>query len=148
MSGFQKVTILGALGKDIEMSYTPGGMAVASFSMATSKKKKDGTEVTSWHRLKAFGKTAEVLAQYVGKGSQLFIEGELSYGEYEKDGIKRYTTDILVSSFAFVGGKKSGSQQSSQASSYQQPQKQAFNIVEDQAFGGQFSGGDDSDLPF
>ena len=82
--------------------------------MATSKRKKDGTEVTSWHRCKAFGKTAEIITQYVGKGQQLYVEGELSYGQYDKDGITRYTTDIIVNEISFVGSAKQGESQQPQ----------------------------------
>lgn len=105
MSGVNKVIVLGNMGRSPEMSYTPGGMAICKFSLATSKKKKDGEEVTSWHRCTSFNKTAELIGQYVTKGQQLYVEGELSYGEYEKDGIKRYTTDIIVNQFTFIGSK-------------------------------------------
>ncbi len=105
MAGVNKTIILGNLGRDPEMSYTPGGMAICKFSLATSKKKKDGEEITSWHRCTSFNKTAELIGQYVTKGQQLYVEGELSYGEYEKDGVKRYTTDIIVNQFTFIGSK-------------------------------------------
>lgn len=110
MAGVNKVIIMGNLGRDPELSYTQGGMAVCKFSIATSKRKKDGSDVTSWHRCTAFGRTAEIITQYVGKGNQLYVEGELSYGQYEKDGIVRYTTDIFVNEFAFVGAGKGGQQ--------------------------------------
>lgn len=109
MAGVNKVILLGNLGRDPEVSYTPGGMAVCKFSLATSRKKKDGTEITSWHRCTAFNKSAELIGQYVGRGQQLYVEGELSYGQYEKDGITRYTTDIIVNQFTFIsGGKQQG----------------------------------------
>ena len=100
-----KVIILGRLGQDPELKYTQSGMAVCKFSLATSKKKKDGTEVTAWHRCTAFDKRGEVIAQYLSKGRMLYIEGELSYGQYEKDGQKHYTTDIIVNTFSFVDSK-------------------------------------------
>lgn len=109
MAGVNKVILLGNLGRDPELSYTPGGMAVCKFSIATSRKKSDGTELTAWHRLTAFGKQAEIIAQYVNKGQQLYVEGELTYGQYEKDGIVRYTTDIIVREFSLIGGR--GTQQ-------------------------------------
>ena len=68
-----------------------------------AKKKKDGKEVTSWHKCVAFDKTAETIAKFVTKGQTILIEGELLYGQYEKDGITRYTTDIAVNSFTFAG---------------------------------------------
>ncbi|WP_027359287.1 single-stranded DNA-binding protein [Desulforegula conservatrix] len=124
MAGVNKVIIMGNLGRDPELSYTQGGMAVCKFSIATSKRKKDGTDVTSWHRCTAFGRTAEIITQYVGKGSQLYVEGELSYGQYEKDGIVRYTTDIYVNEFAFVGAAKGGQQ--SYDSQMGQPPQQSY----------------------
>lgn len=132
MAGVNKVIIIGNCGNHPELSYTQGGMAVCQFSLATSKKKKDGTEVTSWHRCKSFGKTAEIITQYVGKGSQLYVEGELSYGQYEKDGIVRYTTDIIVNEISFVGSAKQGDKQPQQQNRPQnqqqyQPQQQYQN---------------------
>jgi len=105
MSGTQKVIILGTLGRNPEISQTKSGMAICKFSLATSKKKKDGTEKTEWHRCTSFGKTGEVIERYVKKGQQLYVEGELSYGQYDKDGVTHYTTDIIVNNFTFVGGK-------------------------------------------
>jgi len=105
MSGVNKVIILGNMGRDPEITYTQSGMAVCKFSLATSKKKKSGEEVTSWHRCTAFDKRGEAIGNYVKKGKQLYIEGELQYGQYEKDGVTRYTTDIIVNNFTFVSGK-------------------------------------------
>lgn len=113
MAGVNKVILLGRLGQDPEMTYTPSGMAVCKFSLATSKKKKDGMEVTAWHRCTAFGKTGEILGQYMSKGRELYVEGELQYGQYEKDGITRYTTDIIIREFNFIssGGGQGGGYQ-------------------------------------
>jgi len=99
------VQLLGRVGKDPEMRFAQSGTAVAKLSLATSKKIKDEDQ-TQWHRLVAFGKTAEIIEKYVKKGNQLCIEGEISYGDYEKDGHKVYTTDIIVNRFHFVGDKK------------------------------------------
>ena len=135
MAGVNKVIVMGNIGKQPELSYTQNNMAVCKFSLATSKRKKDGTDVTSWHRCTAFGRTAETIAQYVGKGQQLYIEGELSYGQYEKDGQTHYTTDIFVNEFSFVGGAKQEQQQAPQqrqgvpAQQSYPPQQQQFNMV-------------------
>lgn len=143
MAGVNKVIIMGNLGSDPKLSTTQGGMAVCKFSIATSKRKKDGTDVTSWHRCTAFGRTAETIAQYVGKGQQLYIEGELSYGQYEKDGQTHYTTDIFVNEFSFVGSKQDqqrpqGQQQRQGASAQQSyPEQQQFNVIQP-----------DQDIPF
>ena len=107
MAGVNKVILLGNLGRDPEISYTQSGMAICKFSIATSKKKRDGSEKTEWHRCTAFDKRAETISRYVSKGQQLYVEGELSYGQYDKDGITRYTTDIIVNNFTFVSSRPS-----------------------------------------
>lgn len=112
MAGVNKVILLGNLGRDPEVSYTPGGMAVCKFSIATSRKVK-GEDVTSWHRCTAFDKRGETIGRYVSKGQQLYVEGELQYGQYEKDGITRYTTDVIVNQFSFVGSKQDNGQNQS-----------------------------------
>jgi len=103
MAGVNKAIILGRLGRDPEMTYTPSGLAVCKFSLATSKKRKDGQEVTQWHRCTAFDKAGELISRYVSKGHMLYIEGEINYSQYEKEGVTRYSTDIIVREFNFVG---------------------------------------------
>ncbi len=97
--GVNKVILIGNLGKDPELTYTPSGLAVARFSLATSEKRKNSegewVDSTEWHRIVLFGKTAEAAGQYLSKGQSVYIEGRISYGSYEKDGIMRYTTDII-----------------------------------------------------
>lgn len=119
MAGVNKVILVGRLGRDPEMTYTPSGMAVCKFSLATSKKRKDGNEVTAWHRCTAFGKAGEIIGQYMSKGRELFVEGEIQYGQYEKDGVTRYTTDIIVNQFTFIGGRGGSQDSSYQDDSYQ-----------------------------
>lgn len=116
MAGVNKAIILGNLGRDPEMTYTPSGLAVCKFSIATSRKGKDGQDITQWHRCTAFGKAGELISQYVSKGNQLYIEGEINYSQYEKDGVTRYSTDIIVREFNFIGGGGGGG---GQQSSYQ-----------------------------
>lgn len=111
MAGVNKAIILGRLGQNPELTYTPAGMAICKFSLATSRKMKDGQEVTQWHRCTAFYKPAELISQYTSKGSMLYIEGEITYSQYEKDGITRYSTDIIVREFNFVSPGSGGSQQ-------------------------------------
>lgn len=95
-----KVTILGRVGKDPEARYTADGSAIASASVATSERWKDKSsgemkEATEWHRIVAYGRTAEVIEQYVKKGDQLYVEGSLRTREWEdKQGNKRQTTEI------------------------------------------------------
>ncbi|MCP4116186.1 MAG: single-stranded DNA-binding protein [Desulfobacteraceae bacterium] len=124
MAGVNKAIILGHLGRDPEMTYTQAGLAVCKFSLATSKKMKDGREVTQWHRCTAFDKAGELISRYVNKGNQLYIEGEITYSQYEKDGVTRYSTDIIVREFNFVnsgGGGQQGGYQQQGGGGYQQP---------------------------
>lgn len=150
MAGYQKVTILGRLGQQPELTYAAGGMAICKFSMATSKKKKNGEEITSWHRLIAFGKTGETISKYVEKGHELLVEGELSYGSYDKDGVKVYTTDVIVNMFTFVSGqKKSGQSQQNQGGYQNQSGGQAHGYQNQGQQSGPQSGGDpSSEIPF
>lgn len=116
-----KSILLGRLTRDPEVSYAPSGMAVCKFTIATSKKVK-GEDVPSFHRCTAFDKRGEAIGKYVSKGQQLYVEGELQYGQYEKDGITRYTTDIIVNQFSFVGSKQDNGQNQNQQGGYQQNQ--------------------------
>ena len=106
--GVNKVILLGNLGNDPEIKYTQGGMSIGTLSVATtfSRKDKDGNfqEKTEWHRVKLFGKTAEVAGEYLKKGRQVYIEGRIEYGSYEKDGVKHYTTDIIGEDMQMLGG--------------------------------------------
>jgi single-strand DNA-binding protein len=108
MAGFNKVILCGNLGSDPEMRYTSGGTAVCKFSLATSRKYTgaDGQkqEKTEWHRCVAWRKLAEICGQYLHKGSQVLVEARIEYGSYEKDGVKHYTTDIVLESMQMLGG--------------------------------------------
>jgi single-strand DNA-binding protein len=122
MAGVNKAIILGRLGRDPEMTYTQAGLAVCKFSIATSRKMKEGQEVTQWHRCTAFGKAGELISRYVNKGHMLYVEGEITYSQYEKDGITRYSTDIIVREFNFVGSgnaPQGGVQNNQQGNEYQ-----------------------------
>jgi single-strand DNA-binding protein len=100
MADINKVILIGRLGKDPELKYTPGGKAVCNFSLATSEKWKDqGGEVqekTEWHRCQAWGKSAENAAKWLNKGKLAYIEGKLQTRSWEKDGQTHYTTEIVV----------------------------------------------------
>ena len=118
--GVNKVILIGHLGQNPELSYTPSGLAIARFSFATSdsRKKDDGTleDLTEWHRIKLFGKSAETAGQYLSKGQQIYIEGRIHYDTYEKDGVKRYYTDIIASEFRFLGRREDSAGKSSEGS--------------------------------
>ncbi|HZX51533.1 MAG TPA: single-stranded DNA-binding protein [Pseudomonas sp.] len=99
--GVNKVILVGTCGQDPETRYLPNGNAVTNLSLATSEQwtdKQTGQKVekTEWHRVSLFGKVAEIAGEYLRKGSQVYIEGKLQTREWEKDGIKRYTTEIVV----------------------------------------------------
>ena len=103
-----KVIIMGNLGQDPDTRYLPSGSSVTQISVATNRSWKDKEsgeqkDETSWHRCVAYGKTAEIIAEHFSKGRKILIEGRLKYGDYEdKDGIKRYTTDIVIDRFENV----------------------------------------------
>jgi single-strand DNA-binding protein len=105
-----KVQLIGKLGRDPELKYMPNSTAVVNFSLATSRKWKDKDgqkqEKTDWHRLSAFGKLAEIIGQWLKKGSLAYFEGRLQTREYEKDGQKHYVTEIIVSEMEMLGGGK------------------------------------------
>ncbi len=104
-----KVILLGRLGQDPELKYTPGGSPVCNFSLATTEAWTDKSgqkqEKTEWHRVVVWGKLAELCNQYLSKGRQAFLEGKLQTRSWDdKDGNKRYTTEILASTVQFIGG--------------------------------------------
>ncbi|CAD5108900.1 single-stranded DNA-binding protein [Zestomonas carbonaria] len=99
--GVNKVILLGNVGGDPETRYLPNGNAVTNITLATSDSWKDKQtgqqqERTEWHRVVFFGRLAEIAGEYLRKGSQVYVEGRLQTREWEKDGVKRYTTEIVV----------------------------------------------------
>lgn len=137
MRGINKVILVGTCGQDPEVRYLPNGNAVTSLSLATSEQwtdKQSGQRIerTEWHRVSLFGKVAEIAGEYLRKGSQVYIEGKLQTREWEKDGIKRYTTEIIVDmqgTMQLLGGRpQQGDNQGGQRQQSQQqrpPQRQA-----------------------
>ncbi len=115
-----KVILIGNLGRDPEIRYLPSGGAVANLAVATSEKWRDkqtgeNREKTEWHRVVLFGKLADIASGYLCKGSQVYIEGQLQTREWDDNGVKRYTTEIVVKiggSMQMLGGasKSAGSQ--------------------------------------
>ncbi len=108
--GVNKVMLLGNVGKDPEMKATQGGMVIAQFPLATAERAKDQTgnwvDKTEWHNLVCFGKTAEIVRDYVKKGKQLFVEGSLRTSSWEdkQSGQKKYRTEIIVNDLSLLGG--------------------------------------------
>jgi single-strand DNA-binding protein len=111
MANFNKVILLGNLTRDIELRYSQAGLAIAKLGMAINRKftqNGEAKETTCFVDLTAFGKQAETLNQYVGKGSPLFVEGRLEYSTWEaQDGGKRSKLEVVIENFQFVGGRSS-----------------------------------------
>lgn len=114
MSGVNKVLLLGNLGADPALRYSTEGSAVCTLSLATSRrwKNRDGKqqEDTQWHRVVAFGRTAETCKEHLVRGRQVFVEGRLQTREWEKDGAKRWTTEVIAEQVTFVGGARGTSE--------------------------------------
>jgi single-strand DNA-binding protein len=113
MGSVNKVILVGNLGRDAELRYTPGGAAVATLNMATTEVWNDKSgqrqEKTEWHRVVLWGKTAESLNEYLTKGKQIYVEGRLQTRQWDdKDGNKRYTTEIRGDRIVLLGGGGGG----------------------------------------
>ena len=112
--GINKVIIVGNLGNDPDVKYSQGGSAITTISVATSEQWKDKQtgqmqERTEWHRVKFFGRLAEIAGEYLKKGRQVYIEGSLRTDKYTgKDGVERYTTDIIANEMQMLGGGGEG----------------------------------------
>ncbi|MCK5532728.1 MAG: single-stranded DNA-binding protein [Halopseudomonas aestusnigri] len=148
--GINKVILIGNAGGDPEVRYLPNGNAVTNVTIATSDSWKDKQtgqmqERTEWHRVVFFGRIAEVVGEYVKKGSKLYIEGRLQTREWEKDGVKRYTTEVVVDNggqMQLLDSRTGGSDRPAGAA---QPQQQRPQQAQQPAPEYNF---DDDDLPF
>lgn len=153
--GVNKVILVGTLGQDPEVRYLPNGNAVTNLSMSTSEQwtdKQSGQRIerTEWHRVVLFGKVAEIAGDYARKGSQLYIEGKLQTREWEKDGIKRYTTEVHVDmrgTMQLLGGRPQG-QQHGQAPDRQPPQQRPARQQQNQQSAPPDNDSFDDDIPF
>lgn len=113
MASFNKIIIIGYLGRDPEIRYTPQGLAVCNFSIATTEKRKDrageSQDVTTWFKITAWGKLAETVNQYLSKGKQVYVEGRLRQDEYtDRDGNKRASLDVTASEIHFLSPRGDG----------------------------------------
>ncbi|MEG0870125.1 MAG: single-stranded DNA-binding protein [Hafnia sp.] len=162
--GVNKVILVGNVGNDPEVRALPNGNSVANITLATSEQwtdKQTGQKVekTEWHRVSFFGKIAEIVGEYVRKGTQIYVEGKLQTREWEKDGVKRYTTEIIVDmqgQMQLLGGRAEGGEGGAprQAAPRQSPAPRQ-NAAPDESQGGQsapqpapdFDSFDD-DIPF
>jgi single-strand DNA-binding protein len=153
--GVNKVFLLGNVGKDPEIRTTAGGMTVASFSLATAERAKDAqgnwADKTEWHNLVAFQRTAEIVRDYVKKGTQVFIEGKIQTRSWDdkESGQKKYRTEILINELSLLGGgagrsegaSSSAGGYSSSRSSSSAPASTPSNDYADQGI-------TDEDIPF
>ena len=113
MASVNKVILVGNLGRDPEVRYMPNGEAVANFSIATTENWKDKSgvkqEKTEWHNIVMYRRLAEIAGEYLKKGRPVYIEGRLQTRKWEKDGVTRYTTEIIGDQMQMLGGKEGGS---------------------------------------
>lgn len=144
MASINKAIIVGNVGKDPEIRYMPNGEAVANFSIATSDSWKDKSGVkqerTEWHNIVAYRKLAEIIGQYVKSGMPLYIEGKLQTRKWEKDGITRYSTEIIADEMQMLGARAQDND-----SGHAKPQAQQNNAPKAQ---GDSFDDMESDLPF
>ncbi len=114
MASVNKVIIVGNLGKDPEVRYMPSGSAICSVSVATTRQWKDKTsgdkqEETEWHRITFFDRMAEIAGEYLKKGRSVYVEGRLKTRKYtDKDGVEKYTTEIVATEMQLLGGREGG----------------------------------------
>lgn len=130
-----KAILIGRLGQDPELKEL-SGTTLCNLSVATSERKKVGGEwqdATEWHRVTVFGKTAENAAKYLAKGSQLAVEGRIQTRTYEKDGEKRYATEIIAYQVEFIGAK-SEAKQESRGDAYEAPSVSTDDGLDDVPF--------------
>ena len=126
--GVNKVIIVGTLGADPDTSYAPSGSAITKLSIATNESWKDKEtgeqkEKTEWHRISMFGRLAEISAEYLRKGSQVYIEGKLATNKWQdKEGNDRWTTEIIANQMQMLGGRPTGNATSSKSKSNENKQ--------------------------
>jgi single-strand DNA-binding protein len=150
MSGVNKVILVGRLGKDPEVRNLENGATVANFTIATSESYKDRTsgekkEITEWHNIVLWRGLAEIAQKYLHKGDMIYIEGKLRTRSWEKEGVTRYTTEVVADNMTMLSTRGSGSGGSGGGYSSGEPGRQSADRTPD------FSPGSDSstdDLPF
>ncbi len=155
--GVNKVILVGNLGRDPEVRYSPNGQAVANVTLATSESWKDKTsgekqERTEWHRIVFFGRLAEIAGEYLKKGAQIYVEGRLQTRKWQdKDGHERYTTEIVANDMQMLGSRGGAGVPSSDNFNQDQPAAENTSTAEAKkastsstAVAGDF----DDDIPF
>jgi len=150
MASVNKVTLIGNLGADPEVRYLPSGDAVANIRLATTDRYKDKAsgemkEATEWHRVSFFGRLAEIVSEYLKKGSSVYIEGKIRTRKYQaQDGTDRYSTDIVADQMQMLGGRAEGGERPQQQRQQPNQRPAAQNGA---SSGGGFESMDD-DIPF
>ena len=148
--GINKVILVGNLGADPEVRYTTSGTAIASLSIATSeswtdKQSGEKQERTEWHRVKMFGRLAEISGEYLKKGRQVYIEGSLRTDKYtDKAGVEKYSTDIIANEMQMLGGNEGGGMGGGGGGQRERPQGGGAARQGSGNYGGAPRGGDDS----
>jgi single-strand DNA-binding protein len=146
------VILQGNLGADPKMFKSNTGLSIASFTLATSKKRKDGTTLTSWHNCSAFGHTAESICTNLKKGSFVLLHGELNYTKYEKDGQSLTSTKIIVNSVAITLPNSHNqaliNQPTDNSADTQTSQKSNYSAIKDGAYKPMASYDLEDDVPF
>ena len=143
-SGTNKVILVGNLGQDPDVKYTPGGAAVTTLRIATSESWKDkdtgnDQERTEWHRVVLWRRLAEIAGEYLKKGSKVYIEGSLQTRKWEQDGITRYTTEVIGRDMQFLDSR--GSTNNSNSYDQSPPEEQEAQDVSQSSI-------EDDDIPF
>jgi single-strand DNA-binding protein len=161
--GLNKVLLLGNLGADPELRVTPGGQAVLKLRLATTESYLDRNntrqERTEWHRITIWGKRGEALAKFLTKGDRLFIEGRIQTSSYEKNGEKRYSTDIIANNVILAGGgrgrgapegdqPRSSNRSAPPTSRNDDMPSSSYDAPSDDFGGGGGGGGGDDEIPF
>lgn len=149
MASVNKAILIGNIGKDPETRFMPDGKAVANFSIATSESWKDKStgekqEKTEWHNIAVYGRLAEIVGQYLRKGSSVYVEGRLQMRKWkDKNGQDRYTTEIVASEMRMLGGKNGGATAENEPPQQPQPTGNQSATQAPSA-----SGAFDDDIPF
>jgi single-strand DNA-binding protein len=153
--GVNKVILIGNLGADPDMRYTPSGQGVCELRVATNESWNDKNgqrqERTEWHRIVIWGKRAEVCSKYLSKGRQVFVEGRIQTRTYDdKDGVKRYITEIIAQDVQFLGGggREGGGRDAGRGGDPPPPSDADFGAGFGGGGGGGGGGGPDDDIPF
>src|SRR6185295_7513166 len=159
--GLNKVLLLGNLGADPELKVTQGGQAILKLRLATTESYLDRNntrqERTEWHSVTLWGKRGEALAKFLQKGERIFVEGRIQTSSYEKDGEKRYRTEVVANNIILAGRGKGGSagddaggggyERRPPRDSGRAPSAPPASAAPQDDFGGDFSGGADDEIP-